>query len=92
MHWTGSALRPCAASSVRKRPLLRPFGPGPTGRGTEWPSPTGSSTSTAPADPPTFRSAVPNWHAGDVIPLVHRSLRVVEVRDADADQAPTLTR
>jgi hypothetical protein len=33
MHWTGSALRPCAASSVRKRPLLRPFGPGPTGRG-----------------------------------------------------------
>jgi hypothetical protein len=45
-----------------------------------------------PAEPPTFRSAVPNWHAGDVIPLVHRSLRVVEVRDADADQAPTLTR
>jgi hypothetical protein len=25
-----------------------------------------------------------------VIPLPHRSLRVVEVRDDDADQAPTL--
>jgi hypothetical protein len=22
-----------------------------------------------PAEPPTFRSAVPNWHAGSVIPL-----------------------
>jgi hypothetical protein len=44
----------------------------------------------APADPPTFRTAVPNWQAGDVIPMGHRSLRVVEVRDDDADQAPTL--
>ena len=43
-----------------------------------------------PADPPTFRTAVPNWRAGDVIPLPHRSLRVVEVRDDDAHQAPTL--
>jgi hypothetical protein len=43
-----------------------------------------------PADPPTFRTAVPNWRAGDVIPLGHRSLRVVEIRDDDADQAPTL--
>jgi hypothetical protein len=43
-----------------------------------------------PADPPTFRTAVPNWRAGDVIPLPHRSLSVVEVRDDDADQAPTL--
>jgi hypothetical protein len=42
-----------------------------------------------PADPPTFRT-VPNWQAGDVIPLPHRSLRVVEVRDDDADRAPTL--
>ena len=40
-----------------------------------------------PADPPTFRTAVPNWRAGDVIPLGGRSLRVVEVRDDDADQA-----
>jgi hypothetical protein len=44
----------------------------------------------APADPPTFSTAVPNWRAGDVIPLGGRSLRVVEVRDDDADQAPTL--
>jgi hypothetical protein len=43
-----------------------------------------------PADPPTFRTAVPNWRAGDVIPLGGLSLRVVEVRDDDADQAPTL--
>jgi hypothetical protein len=43
-----------------------------------------------PADPPTFRTAVPNWRPGDVIPLPHRSLRVVEVRDDDANQAPTL--
>jgi hypothetical protein len=42
------------------------------------------------ADPPTFQTAVPNWRPGDVIPLGHRSLRVVEVRDDDADQAPTL--
>jgi hypothetical protein len=43
-----------------------------------------------PADPTTFRTAVPNWRAGDVIPLPHGSLQVVEVRDDDADQAPTL--
>jgi hypothetical protein len=42
------------------------------------------------ADPPTFQTAVPNWRAGDVIPLGGRSLRVVDVRDDDADQAPTL--
>jgi hypothetical protein len=35
-----------------------------------------------PADPPTFTAAVPNWKAGDTIPLgPGRSLRVVEVRD-----------
>lgn len=43
-----------------------------------------------PSDPATFRTAVPNWKAGDIIPLPHRSLRVVEVRDDGADQAPTL--
>ena len=41
-------------------------------------------------DPPTFRAAVPNWLAGDVIPLGGRSLRLDEVCDDDADQAPTL--
>ena len=34
-----------------------------------------------PADPPTFIAAVPNWKAGDTIPLGSgRSLRVIEVR------------
>ena len=43
------------------------------------------------ADPPTPRSAVPNWAAGDMIPLgANKTLRVVEVRDDDADQAPVL--
>jgi hypothetical protein len=35
-----------------------------------------------PADPPTFTAAVPNWQAGDTIPLgPGRSLNVVEVRE-----------
>jgi len=38
------------------------------------------------ADPATLHTAVPNWQAGDVIPLGDRSLHVVEVRDDDADQ------
>jgi hypothetical protein len=29
----------------------------------------------APADPPTLKSAVPDWHAGDAIPLGGRTLR-----------------
>jgi hypothetical protein len=34
-----------------------------------------------PADPPTFRAAVPNWRAADTIALgANRMLRVVEVR------------
>jgi hypothetical protein len=44
----------------------------------------------APADPPTPRSAVPTWNVGDTIPLGRRTLRVVGVRDDDADQAPVL--
>jgi hypothetical protein len=43
-----------------------------------------------PADPPTFRAAVSNWRPGDTINLPHRTLRVVRVRDDDADQAPVL--
>jgi hypothetical protein len=43
-----------------------------------------------PADPPAFSTAVPNWQAGDVVSLGGRSLRVVEVRDEDADQPPVL--
>jgi hypothetical protein len=43
-----------------------------------------------PAEPPTLSSAVPNWRPGDEIPLGHRSLRVVSVRDDDVDQPPVL--
>jgi hypothetical protein len=35
-----------------------------------------------PADPPTFLTAIPTWHAGDTIPLPpDRTLRVLAVRD-----------
>ena len=43
-----------------------------------------------PADPPTHATAVPNWRAGDTIPLGHRTLRVLRVRDDDADEPPVL--
>jgi hypothetical protein len=42
------------------------------------------------ADPPTLASAVPNWKAGDLVPLGRRTLRVVGIRDEDADQPPVL--
>jgi hypothetical protein len=40
-----------------------------------------------PADPPTLHTAVPNWRAGDTIPLgADRTLRVIEIRPGkDAD-------
>jgi hypothetical protein len=41
-----------------------------------------------PADPSMLRTAVPNWGPGATISLGVRTLRVVEVRDDDADQAP----
>ena len=41
----------------------------------------------APAEPPTFPTAVPNWSPGDEIPLGHRALRVIGKRDADARPA-----
>jgi hypothetical protein len=44
----------------------------------------------APADPPTLASAVPNWKAGDTIPLGRTTLRVVGIRDDDADRPPVL--
>ena len=44
----------------------------------------------APAEPPRLRSAVSNWRAGDTIPLGHRTLHVVQVRDDDADEPPVL--
>lgn len=38
---------------------------------------------TAPADPPTLKTAAPLWRPGDTIPLGGRTLRVIEVRDGD---------
>jgi hypothetical protein len=43
-----------------------------------------------PTDPPTLRTAVPDWHPSDTIPLGRWTLRVVAVRDDGADQAPVL--
>jgi hypothetical protein len=43
-----------------------------------------------PAEPPTLSAAVPDWKAGDTIPLGKRSLRVVGKRDEEADQPPVL--
>jgi hypothetical protein len=43
-----------------------------------------------PAEPPTLSSTVQNWKAGDHIPLGRRTLRVVGLRDDDADQPPVL--
>jgi hypothetical protein len=37
-----------------------------------------------PAEPPTLHTAVPNWQAGDTIPLgADRMLRVIETRLAE---------
>jgi hypothetical protein len=44
------------------------------------------TVSGAAAEPATLTSAAPNWRAGDTIPLGRRTLRVVDVRDDDADQ------
>jgi hypothetical protein len=43
-----------------------------------------------PADPATLKTAAPNWRTGDTIPLGGRTLRVVDIRDDDADQPPVL--
>ena len=48
------------------------------------------TTDGVPAEPPTLSSAVPNWRPGDVIPLGRKALRVVGIRDDDADQPPVL--
>jgi hypothetical protein len=43
-----------------------------------------------PAEPAELHAAVPNWRAGDTIHLGRRTLRVVGLRDADADRPPVL--
>jgi hypothetical protein len=48
-------------------------------------------TDGSPADPPTYRSTVLTWRQGDTIPLTaERTLRVLGVRDDDADKPPAL--
>ena len=48
-------------------------------------------TDGTPADPPTYRSTVLSWRQGDMIPLsADRTLRVLGVREDDADQPPVL--
>jgi hypothetical protein len=49
------------------------------------------TTDGAPAEPLTFRSAVPDWRVGHAIPIAKgRTLRVVVVRDEGEDEAPVL--
>jgi hypothetical protein len=48
------------------------------------------TTDGLPAEPPTLSTAVPNWRAGDTIPLGARTLRVVQVRDNEAEEPPVL--
>jgi len=43
-----------------------------------------------PAEPPSLSSAVPNWAPGHTIHFGHKTLRVVDVRDDDADSPPVL--
>jgi hypothetical protein len=43
-----------------------------------------------PAEPSSLTSAVPNWGPGETIQLGHKTLRVVGLRDDDADQPPVL--
>jgi len=44
----------------------------------------------APADPPSFQTVAPLWRPGDSIPLGRRTLRVIDVRQADPDEPPIL--
>jgi hypothetical protein len=47
-------------------------------------------TDGTPAEPSSLSSAVPNWGLGETIHFGHKTLRVVGVRDDDADQRPVL--
>jgi hypothetical protein len=48
------------------------------------------TTDGAPADPATLTSARPDWAPGHTIPMGHKTLRVVGVRDDDTEQPPVL--
>jgi len=43
-----------------------------------------------PAEPRELSSAVPNWAPGHTIHFGYKTLRVVAVRDDDADSPPVL--
>jgi hypothetical protein len=40
----------------------------------------------APAEPPSFSSAVPNWGPSETIHFGHKTMRVVGVRGDDPDE------
>jgi hypothetical protein len=44
----------------------------------------------SPADPPSFRAAVPTWRPGDTIHPAHGTLGVVRIRDDDIEPAAVL--
>ncbi len=46
------------------------------------------TTEGEPAKPPTLSAAVPDWKPGHTIHLGRRTLRMVGIRDDDADQPP----
>jgi hypothetical protein len=49
------------------------------------------TTDGTPAEPATLTSARPDWQPGHTIPMGRdRMLRVVQIRDDDADQPPVL--
>jgi hypothetical protein len=48
------------------------------------------TTEGEPAEPPTLSAAVPDWKPGHTIHLGRRTLRVVGLRDDDAEQPPVL--
>jgi hypothetical protein len=48
------------------------------------------TTDGKPAEPSQFSSAVPNWRTSHTIHFGHKALRVVDVRDYDADSPPVL--
>jgi len=48
------------------------------------------TTDGVPAEPATLTSAVANWRSGDTIPLGARTLRVVDVRYDEEDEASVL--
>lgn len=37
-----------------------------------------------PANPPTLKAAVPDWRAGDTIPVGGKALRVIDVRSPES--------